>query len=132
MSETPKEREPLRLTPELIEKHTSFKLIIVFPDFADSGRISPDLHEERERFSAEVGEDNVLPSFYIDGRGTLQLGLFVKQPESKQNGDIVTDKEVLPEEVPTDLFIGQAALSTEAEETSPRRRRKRRGMGDPF
>lgn len=86
MSEIPYDGDPIRLTPEVIQEQTGFKLIMVFPDFADSGRISLDLHEERERFSALLGEDRVLPSMYSDEDGKLQLGLFIKEDETFLTG----------------------------------------------
>src|SRR5579859_6699267 len=54
------------LTAEFIEERTGYELAMAFTDFARNGRVSPDLHEERERIAAEDGEDNVLPSFFTD------------------------------------------------------------------
>lgn len=81
MSEVPRESQLSPLTPEIIHELTGFKLIIIFTDFERTRRISPDLHEERERLSSELGEDNVSPSFYTDKDGVIQLGLFVRDKE---------------------------------------------------
>ena len=64
--------EPVQLTPELIQERTGFKLVEIFTDFARSGRTSPDLHEERERLSVELGEDNVLTSMFVDEAGEVK------------------------------------------------------------
>lgn len=66
------------LTEEVIENNTRFKLVAVYPEFINNGLISPDLHEDRERFAGEFGEDNVLTSFFIEN-GALALGLFIRR-----------------------------------------------------
>ena len=67
------------LTAEHIKDQTDFELFASFKGFStDNGYVSPDLHEERERLSAEFGESNVLSSLFMDEKGFLQLGLFVR------------------------------------------------------
>lgn len=79
-SERPFQRPPL--TTDLIKERTGFILAAIFTGFAkEAGYISPDLHEERERLSRELGEDNVLPSFFMDGMGIVQLGLFIRRAD---------------------------------------------------
>lgn len=96
MSETLQNGEPMRLTLELIEARTGLKCYCIYPDFGLSGRVSPDLHEERERLAAELGEDNVLPSLFMDEEGVVQLGLFTKEPQKRQNADIGVGHEGPP------------------------------------
>ncbi len=77
-------REPQLLSEERIKQQTGFSLAIIFPDFARSnGFVSPGLQEDQERFAGMFGEDNVLPSFYIDEADVVQLGLFVRQTETR-------------------------------------------------
>jgi single-stranded DNA-specific DHH superfamily exonuclease len=74
-------RQPQTLTPELIAKATNFVLVATFTGFElDDGAVSPELHEERERLLTEYGEDNVLPSFFIENN-KVQLGLFLRHVE---------------------------------------------------
>lgn len=75
------EAEPVQtLTAEAIKANTDYSLAMIFTGFArENGYISPDLHEERERLSEMLGEDNVLPSFFVDESGTTQLGLFTRK-----------------------------------------------------
>jgi hypothetical protein len=71
----------LVLTEETILNWTQFSLAGEFTEFArDNGDVSPELHEERERFSEQYGEDNVLTSFFVTQEGNLALGLFVRTP----------------------------------------------------
>lgn len=85
MSEVPQYKGLIELTPELIHEQTGYKLFAYFPEFSESGRISPDLHGERERLASEIGEDNVMPSMFIDENGKIALGLFTKEPEVSQD-----------------------------------------------
>jgi hypothetical protein len=67
-----------QLTAELIERQTGFSLVTIYPDFSRDGRITPSLHDDREEHARQHGEDNVLPSFFIDDGGVIQLGLFIR------------------------------------------------------
>ena len=70
------------LTADTVHRETGFSLVATFTGFsANNGEVSPDLHDERERFSDQYGEDNVMPSFFIDDNGELQLGLFIRMKE---------------------------------------------------
>ncbi len=69
------------LTPERIEEKTGFRLYAIYTEFArDGGIVSPDVYDDRERMAERFGEDNALPSFFMDKDGVVQLGLFVKRP----------------------------------------------------
>jgi hypothetical protein len=78
MSETGERvNQPQELTAERIRLKTGFNLAIVYPDFNVTGYVSPSVHEDRELFSAQRGEERVLTSLYIDDEGAIQLGMFV-------------------------------------------------------
>ena len=79
MSELQKGSEPSPLTAEVIREQTGFELCYIFPDFALSGRVSPELHEQREYHATQLGEDNVVTSFYTDENSIVQLGLFIRR-----------------------------------------------------
>lgn len=85
MEELTRDGEPAPLTPDWIKDRTGYELLLTFPDFSSSGRISPDLHEQRESFALDLGEDNVLSSFYVDEAEVVQLGLFVRRQEPQQH-----------------------------------------------
>jgi hypothetical protein len=70
------------LTEEVIERETRFKLTAIFTDFAKNGTVSPSIHDERERLAESYGEANVLPSFFLDSAGVVQLGLFMRTEET--------------------------------------------------
>jgi hypothetical protein len=73
--------QPQTLSPELIKRLTDFVLVATFTGFEQNDReVSPALHDERERLSAEYGEDNVLPSFFIEDN-KIKLGLFLRRTE---------------------------------------------------
>ena len=65
-----------------IERETKFKLSAIFTEFAVDGTVSPSIHDEQTRLSGMFGEDNVLPSFFLDETGVVQLGIFYRPPNS--------------------------------------------------
>jgi hypothetical protein len=73
--------QPQVLSPELIKRLTDFVLVATFTGFErDDREVSPALHDERERLSDEYGEDNVMPSFFIEDN-RLKLGLFLRRTD---------------------------------------------------
>jgi hypothetical protein len=70
------------LTEKVIEREAKFKLTAIFTDFAEHGTISPSFHDERERLAELYGEGNILPSFFLDDAGVVQLGLFMRSEET--------------------------------------------------
>lgn len=96
-----------------VEATTGFKLAVIFTGFADEdGYVSPDLHEERERWAEEFGENNVLSSFFTGDDGRVQLGLFIR----RQTGE-VTDEQL---DAAIDARVAQTHADTET--TTPKLR----------
>jgi hypothetical protein len=64
--------------PEVIKELTGFVLAVTYPDFAKEGMVNPAIHDDRERFSQQLGEDNVMTSFFTETDGKIKLGIFLR------------------------------------------------------
>lgn len=76
------ENEPLN--EQRIDTELGFTLQVIYPAFAkERGYITPSLLDDQDRLAEQYGETNVLPSFFLDANGVVQLGLFLRQDLSE-------------------------------------------------